>query len=270
MLTRTAVLLFAFSVVAFPAHDVPRNTRYLALGDSIAFGYSPLLSPADTEAFSGYPDFVSKALHRKVSNASCFGESSASFLTVGAPDTGCAAWRALFPLQAGYSGSQLQYALDYLAVNAKKTDLITIDLGANDLGVLLAGCLGDLTCAAAGLPAALAAYNANLVTIFSALRSVYSGPIIAVTAYAANYSNPIELSGLVPLNAILFSAATAFPNVQVADAFAAFGAATIGAGGDSCAAGLLIRKPDNTCDIHPSAAGQKLIAETVVELAGKK
>ena len=38
------------------------------------------------------------------------------------------------------------------ATNAKKTDLVTISLGANDLGVLLFNiCGGDLTCAALGL-----------------------------------------------------------------------------------------------------------------------
>jgi lysophospholipase L1-like esterase len=271
MLVRAALILFSAVAIGSAAHDVPRNTRYLALGDSVAFGFSPLIAPTNTNAFSGYPDIVSKALHKKVNNASCFGESSGSFLAPGAPDRGCALWRSAFPLQADYNGSQLQYALAYLAVNAKKTDLVTISLGANDLGVLLFDtCAGDVTCATLALPATLAAYNANLVAIFSAMRAVYDGPIVAVNAYAVNYANPVELQGLIPLNGVLASAASAFVNIQVADAFGAFGAATIGTGGDSCEAGLLIRKPDNTCDIHPSAAGHALIAEQVLRLVPKK
>ena len=58
--------------------------------------------------------------------------------------------------------------------------------------------------------------------------------------------------------------------VQVADAFTAFGAASLPAGGSACAAGLLIPLPGGVCDIHPSAAGQALIAQTVLELVAKK
>src|SRR6185369_1915607 len=86
------------------AQDVPRNTRYLALGDSIAFGYNPLVIPVNLDKYMGYPEIVSDALHRKVANASCFGESSGSFLVSGAPDAGCAQWRAALPLKVPYSG----------------------------------------------------------------------------------------------------------------------------------------------------------------------
>lgn len=252
------------------AEDVPRNTRYLALGDSIAFGYNPLVMPVNLDKYVGYPEIVSDLIHRKVANASCFGESSGSFLVLGAPDTGCAQWRATLPLKVSYSGTQMQYALDYLRVDLKKTDLITIDIGVNDLGVLLAACKGVVTCAELGLPATLAAYAQNLTTIFGSIRTAgYTGPIVAVTPYAVNYNDPVEVDGLIALDAVLAEVASAF-HVQVADAFDAFLAADIPFGNDSCAAGLLIKLPDGTCDIHPSLAGQTLIAQTVVSLLGKK
>jgi lysophospholipase L1-like esterase len=252
------------------AQDVPRNTRYLALGDSIAFGYNPLVLPVNLDKYVGYPEVVSDALHRKVANASCFGESSGSFLVLGAPDTGCALWRASLPLKVSYSGTQMQYALDYLQTNLKKTDLITLDIGVNDLGALLASCNFDLTCASAGLPGTLAAYAQNLATIFGGIRAAgYTGPIVAVTPYAANYNDPVEVSGLLALDSVLAQVASAF-DVQVADAFEAFLVADIPFGNDSCAAGLLIKLPNNTCDIHPSLAGQTLIAQTVVASIGKK
>jgi lysophospholipase L1-like esterase len=265
-------LIFLASGIALSAaaEDVPRNTRYLALGDSIAFGYNPLVIPVNLDKYVGYPEIVSDALHRKVANASCFGESSGSFLVLGAPDTGCAQWRASLPLYVSYSGTQMQYALDYLRANGKKTDLITIDIGVNDLGVLLASCDFDLTCASSGLPATLAAYAQHLTTIFGGIRATgYAGPIVAVTPYAANYNDPVEVSGLIALDGVLAQVASAF-DVQVADAFAAFLVADVPAGGDSCAAGLLIKLPNGTCDIHPSLAGQTLIAQTVVGLIGKK
>jgi lysophospholipase L1-like esterase len=268
---RSALIFLASSLApSLAAEDVPKNNRYLALGDSIAFGYNPLVIPVNLDKYVGYPEIISDALHRKVANASCFGESSGSFLVLHAPDTGCAQWRAALPLKVSYSGTQMQYILDYLQANLKKTDLITIDIGVNDLGVLLASCNFDLTCASNGLPSTLAAYAQNLATIFGGIRAAgYTGPIVAVTPYAANYNDPVEVSGLIALDGVLAQVASAF-DVQVADAFTAFLVADIPFGNDSCAAGLLIKLPGGTCDIHPSLAGQTLIAQTVVALIGKK
>ena len=121
-----------------------------------------------------------------------------------------------------------------------------------------------------GLPGTLAAYAQNLTVIFGGIRAAgYTGPIVAVTPYAVNYNDPVEVSGLIALDGVLAEVASAF-DVQVADAFSAFLAADVPAGGDSCAAGLLIKLPNGTCDIHPSLAGQTLIAQTVVSLLGKK
>src|SRR4051812_24737864 len=166
----TALIFLASGVApSAVAQDLPRNTRYLALGDSIAFGYNPLVIPVNLDKYVGYPAIVSNLIHRKVANASCFGESSGSFLVLGAPDTGCAAWRASLPLYVSYSRTQMQYALDYLTANSKKTDLITIDIGVNDLGVLLASCNFDLSCASNGLPGTLAAYAQHLTAIFGGI-----------------------------------------------------------------------------------------------------
>ena len=256
----------ALAITSAAATDLPRNTRYLALGDSIAFGYNPLVIPVDVDEYVGYPEIVSGIVHRKVANASCFGESSGSFLVLNAPDVGCQTWRASFPLHVSYSGTQMQYVLDYLRANGKKTELITIDIGVNDLGVLLAGCNDDLNCAALGLPATLAAYAQNLTTIFTGIRQTgYIGPIIAVTPYAVNYNDQVEVTGLLALNGVLSQAASAF-DVKVADVFTAFLAADIPFGNNSCSAGLLVKLPNNTCDIHPSLAGQTLIAQTIVGL----
>jgi lysophospholipase L1-like esterase len=249
--------------------DLAKSTKYLALGDSVAFGYTPLPKKlGDLKSYSGYPDFVSKGVHLQVANASCFGETSGHFLSLQAPDTGCAVWRAAFPLFAEYSGTQMEYAVAYLK-ESKKAELVTIDIGINDLGVLLNTCQGVPACFLAGLPPVLAAYQANLTTIFSGIRAEYSGPIVAITIYAADYSDAATVGPITLLNGILTGVAGAF-HVQVADAFTAFGVATIPAGGSACAAGLLIPLPTGGCDIHPSAAGHALIAQTVLDLLLKK
>jgi len=263
------MICFAGLTPGYAEHvkDLSKSTKYLALGDSIAFGYTPLAqNPGDLSNYHGYPDFVSQGTDLKVANASCFGESTGHFLNLVAPDTGCQAWRAALPLFAEYSGTQMDYAVDYLQGN-KKVQLVTIDIGANDLGVLLAACGGNPTCFGQGLPGALTAYGANLATIFGRIRfqAGYTGPIIAVTTYARNYADPTEVGPIAALNTVLATVAHTF-GVQIADAFTAFGAASVSTGGSACAAGLLIRLPGGGCDIHPSAAGQALIAQTALPL----
>jgi lysophospholipase L1-like esterase len=267
------MICFAGLTPSYAEHskDLSNSTKYLALGDSIAFGYTPLAqNPADLRNYHGYPDIVSQGTNLKVANASCFGETTGHFLNLLAPDTGCQAWRAVYPLFADYSGTQMDYALSYLQGN-KKVQLVTIDIGANDLGVLLAACAGDPTCFGNGLPGALAAYGANLGTIFGRIRfeAGYTGPIVAVTTYARDYADLTEVGPITALNGVLATVANTF-GVQVADAFAAFGAASLPAGGNACAAGLLIPLSAGVCDIHPSAAGQALIAQTVLALVPKK
>jgi len=249
--------------------DLAKSTKYLALGDSVAFGYTPLPKKlGDLKSYSGYPDFVSRGVHLQVANASCFGESSGHFLSLQAPDTGCAVWRAAFPLFAEYSGTQMDYAVAYLK-ESKKVELVTIDVGINDLGILLNNCQGGAACFAAGLPVVLRTYQSNLIQIFSGIRAEYKGPVVAITIYAADYSDPATVGPITLLNGILTGVAGAF-HVQVADAFTAFQVASIPQGGSPCAAGLLIPLPTSGCDIHPSAAGQALIAQTILDLLPKK
>src|SRR5581483_7677551 len=94
-----SIWLFSFAATAPSWADdgnVAKTTRYLALGDSIAFGFNPTV-PIDLENYHGYPQFVAAEVHRRLANASCFGETSGSFLSPTAPDFGCRAWK-----QAGH------------------------------------------------------------------------------------------------------------------------------------------------------------------------
>src|ERR1700759_2542482 len=85
--------LFSSATANAPPKDAIDKTDYLALGDSISFGFNPTV-PIDLNNYQGYPQFVSKGLGHKVANASCVGESSGSFVRAGAPDLGCAQWKA--------------------------------------------------------------------------------------------------------------------------------------------------------------------------------
>jgi lysophospholipase L1-like esterase len=263
-MTRFLLLVSLASSLAL-ATEPPQfasSYKYLALGDSIAFGADPTANPEDPDNFVGYPELVAAQLRLKAANAACFGETSGHFLSLAAPDLGCTLWRAQYPLHIEYDGTQIDFAVEHLS-RVRNTKLVTINLGANDLGVLLFACEGDSTCFLAGLPAVLTAYQVNLTTIFTRIQEVYDGPIVAVTNYVADYSNLPQVGVFTQLNGILISVAHAF-GAEVADAFSAFGAASAGFGGSACAAGLLIELAPGVCDIHPSAQGDALIAQTVV------
>ena len=249
------------------------NARYLALGDSIPFGYDPQVQPPSTRDYNGYPEMVSRAIRQQVANISCFGETSGSFLGLG-PDLGCLNWKSQgLPLHVGYASSfqtQMDLAVDLLARHKKKIQLITITIGGNDLGQILAQCTSvggvfDPGCAQRELPVGLATYARNLSEILSRIRNTgYSGRIVAVTYYAFNYSPSDPFTpALAALNAVTAQVTREFGG-EVADGFKAFGEASAPFGGDACLAGLLVRLPAGTCDTHPSEPGQKVLTSALI------
>jgi lysophospholipase L1-like esterase len=97
---------------------------YLALGDSLAFGYQP-----DFDFFHGYADdfFSNLQSHgvKRLANMGCPGESSLTFITGGCPHP----YLRKYP----YLGPQLSAALSYLQTFSGQVSPVTLDLGANDL-----------------------------------------------------------------------------------------------------------------------------------------
>jgi lysophospholipase L1-like esterase len=246
---------------AFAKSDEP---SYLALGDSIAFGFNPLVSFADAENFLGYPEALAKMLGIDVANASCPGEASGGFISLTGKDNGCRDYRFLahFPLHVDYDTAQLDFAVAYLR-DHRKTRLVTIDIGINDLLLLVKTCLGDAGCVVAGLPALLQALGANLQTIYSGIRAAgFHGELVALTYYATNFADPVQVLVIGALNRVVAGAAIGARG-RVANGYAAFEGAAAPFGGSSCAAGLLIRLTSTTCDDHPSPKGRDLLAAAI-------
>ena len=242
---------------------------YLALGDSVAFGYVPpgAVPPPnyqDADSFVGYPEDLARLLFEHVSNASCPGETTASFLDVNAISNGCESsptspigYRDVYPLHVQYSGSQMDYALSYLASHPS-TRLVTIDIGANDAFVCQETTADHCT-SQAELAAVAQQVSTNLAKILGQIRGTYSGPLVVLTYYSLSYADQAQVQSTQFLNSVITQAAAPF-GVIVADGYRAFQIASLGARGDSCAAGLLIKLPDGTCDVHPSPKGQLVLA----------
>jgi hypothetical protein len=182
---------------------------YLALGDSIPFGFNRTVPLGDLAGYDGYPQIVSGLLKRALANASCPGQTSGGFINVAAPDNGCQEWRALgLPLFVAYSSltqSQLDYAISFLRANAK-TSLLTIQVGGDDLLLLEDACAAQFSgniaaiesCDLAGLGDVLVTYAKNLAAIYLAIRfeARYEGPIVAVNYFSSDYANAVETTAL--------------------------------------------------------------------------
>jgi hypothetical protein len=107
--------------------------------------------------------------------------------------------------------------------------------------------------------------QANLTAIYTQIRDVahYQGPLVALTYYSLSYSDPAQVAGTQLLDSVIASVTQAFGG-KVADGFAAFAGPSAAFGGSPCAAGLLIKLPDGTCNIHPSPAGHLLLAQVAM------
>ncbi len=274
MRARIFAILSTTALLALAAVPVSASTdahAYLALGDSVAFGYSPLIVADDGLAldptkFVGYPDTVAASLDLPLVNASCPGETTAGLISrTPANDFVCLPYLAHFPLHTNYSGSQLEFALHYLSTHPT-VSLVTIDVGANDVFKLVAGCGGQNTaCFANGISGVLASIDANLRFIFGEIRNIahYNHALVVLTYYSLSY-DPTTAAGTRLLNAPIIDAAMAYGGI-VASGFDAFKLPALNVGGSSCAAGLLIVLPTGGCDVHPSPVGRNLLAGAVVD-----
>jgi hypothetical protein len=259
-------LLFGVMILAAPLAKAGPPQQYLALGDSIAFGFNPLLNPTNADNFIGYPTPAAAALNKTLTNASCPGETSSHFINLAAADHGCAFWRAYYPLHVKYATTQLVFADAFLQANPN-THLVSIDIGPNDLFVLRDGCGGVITCIEAGLPGVLATLSANLDTIYGHIRNLdgFKNKLVALTIYSLDYSDPVGTAITSLLNQVVEDRTRAWGGV-VADGFTAFEVASLAFNGDTCAAGLriVVSASPLTCDVHPSPAGRDLLAQAIV------
>jgi lysophospholipase L1-like esterase len=266
-----AVVLFAFGMAQAEERDEARPVPYLALGDSVAFGFITQagFEYIDPDNFVGYPEYVGNMLRFDAVNAACPGETTSGFLTFAGGDNGCRAFRANFPLHVPYRSTQLAFAANFLKTH-HDTRLVTIDLGANDVFLLQNACASAADpqqCIAARLQQALASIGFNMQTVLADLRATgFQGVIVVVNYYSLDYSDAAATALAQLLNQAVSGPAAAYGAV-IADVFTAFQARASHpfAAGRTCRAGLLNASPQNQllCDVHPSQSGQKLMAQTI-------
>lgn len=274
--TVLAVIAAVLAFLGAPtvAAVAPLKHPYLALGDSITFGYVSNPPAADgsdpygnPDNFTAYPTYVGASLGLQPVDAACPGETSTSLLALGTPDAGCAAYSGAHPLHEPYSGlTQLQFAVAYLQSHPD-TKLVTIAIGINDVGLAVAHCGGlrNTACLQRELPVVLNTVRTNLTTIVQTLRATGShATIVLVNYFALEYGNEETVNIVHALDASI-AWVGAREHLAVADSFTAFKLATDVSDGDACTSGLFPPGAGTLgpCDLHPNDAGQHVLASAV-------
>jgi lysophospholipase L1-like esterase len=182
--TKGALVLLTTAVALLLTASVAGASRsqhsYLALGDSLAFGYSQakfnsLYPNENPSAYdTGYVDDFGRVLrftdrNLQIVNDGCPGETTESFIH------GPCQYQLAYPLHHPYAGgresSQLSDALAYLQANPNSVSPITLDIGANDaLGVIEGTWKLEPTCIAGQAPTLFAHIASNLGLILADLR----------------------------------------------------------------------------------------------------
>ncbi len=239
-----------------PLHLVGPKKHYLALGDSLAFGYQP-----NQDYTHGYvPDLFQNLQDegtKDVTNYSCPGETSTTFIQGGCP----------FAPQG--APAQLNAAVAFLQQNAGKVSPVTLDIGANDV---LGPNIDPSTCTlnVSGFNTDLATLDTNLTgTILPALQGALTvkghvtGDIVMM-----NYYDPFQdlCPNTVPyaqkLNKHLAQDMKGFG--IIVDVFTAFG----GAGVPNtilCSYTWMCPQSPQIPDIHPTSKGYRVSAKTFAD-----
>jgi len=257
--------------------SVVPGSRYLALGDSITFGYResttvPAPNYSNASSFIGYPQLVGSALRLKVTNAACPGETSSSLINTSGPSNGCTnspppntslSYRSRFPLHVRYTGSQLAFAVKYLRGH-RNVRLVSLLIGANDL-LRCVSTTSDVCASAVEEQAVLSVVRSDIRAILSTIRrkAGYRGQLVILTQYSPDYTSAFLTNEVSALNSTVETAARPF-RVLIANGYGQFYQGSLHSGANPCTAGLLTQlgKP-GSCGVHPSYAGQSLLALSV-------
>jgi len=249
-----------------------RGSTYLALGDSVSFGYQeatviPKPDYSNPASFPGYPEQIGKALHVGVTNLACPGETSGSPINASALSNGCEnAYRKAFPLHVRYRGSQLDNAVSFLRRHPN-VRLVSLMIGANDLFVCQAHTPQHCLARAEQRPV-LSQITRNVRRILSAIRDQahYQGQLAVVNYYSLNYASPLINAQSKLLNTAQDAGAKGF-DVRFVNGYSEFRAGSVKFGDQPCLAGLLnqLGGVAGRCGVHPTYAGQALLAQAVLK-----
>ncbi len=253
----------AFAATRSPAQPVLIGPKgiYLALGDSLAFGFQPNLDYSH-----GYTDYFYSNLKSHGSstyvNMSCPGETSTTMINGTCP----------VPIlrKYPYIGSQLQAAVNYLRQHAGQVSPVTLDIGANDVD----GDINYSTCVISSTA------TTDLQTMDNNLTQVILPQLAAAMTVNGqrtgdllmmNYYDPYQnhCPNSVPFAQMLNQhlAADASGYATMVDVFDAFGGATV-PNPNLCTYTWMCSSYPTSLSIHATTTGYQVIANAFEQTAG--
>lgn len=162
----------AASAASGPVSQQAPQAYYLALGDSMAYGFQPTKANRPPSGFrTGYVDVFAarvRALAPKIRvvNYGCPGESAKTFINGRCP------WLAGGGrLHDAFKGNQLGAALAFLGAHRGQVSPITLTLWGNDMFNDFAPACKDLVCIQSRGKPGLARFKSRLATIVGRLRA---------------------------------------------------------------------------------------------------
>lgn len=254
------------------SHSDATPQTYLALGDSLAFGYSQSRFEANypgesPEAFeTGYVNDFGAFLERlrpnvQIVNDGCPGETTDSLIE------GPCLYGEAYPLHHPYSGgptsSQLSDALSYIASNPGRVKTITIDIGANDaLHVIEGTCKLEASCILSEAPSLFEHVGSNVGYILRSLRQADPHASIIVLGLYNPFGSAIaggtQLTAA--LNEVLASVSSSV-DARFADPLPSFNPPGAAEQPTLC---LLTNMCTEKPDIHPTDAGYRVLAGLMI------
>jgi lysophospholipase L1-like esterase len=295
-----AIVALGALVFASAASAAQIGNTYLALGDSLAYGYHAAQFKSELEKGSvepstfdeGYVDDFGAALKfvnpkLQIINDGCPGETTETFIN-GSGLTGyCAGGPTGTPFPYAYLHhpytpytSQLADALAILKENSNVSP-ITLDIGANDVLQFLASKCGfpsTFTCSPAEVEAEFAHIAGNVYSILAQLHAAAPKAQIVLIGLYNPYPTVLPAPGgdktTAALNAALQNVAAAVPDTSFANPELAFNPSILTGGPETvdlpticsftamCPGGTFNPTSPNA-DIHPTTLGYGVMATTV-------
>lgn len=168
------VVMLILAIPAIASADNNGVRYYVSLGTSLSVGIQPNASGVNQLTDQGYADQLFDIIepnYRKIRlvKLGCSGETTTSMMNGG---------------KCAYEeGSQLAQAVEYLRAHKDKVELITIDMGVND--ILAAGCIVGTVVDFECIQGAFFQISVNLPVILSALREAAhpDTPIVGMNYY---------------------------------------------------------------------------------------